>query len=73
MEVGTYSQNNVRFIHVVKLHRKLGDTLSRALPGCHEFMGCDYTVAFCRKGKLRPFKLLENNLKCQKVFGGIGF
>ena len=36
-------------------------------------MRCDYTAAFSRKGKFRPFKILENNLKNQKVFGRIGF
>ena len=67
MEIGMYSQNNLRFIDVSKLHRKLGDTLCRTLPGYHAFMGCDYKAAFCRKGKVRPFKILENNLKCQEV------
>ena len=47
--------------------------MCRALPGYHAFMGCDYTAAFCRKGKVRAFKILENNLKCQEVFGRIGF
>ena len=73
MEVATYSQNNLKFIDVSKLHRKLRDTLCRALPGYHAFMGCDYTAAFCRKGKVRAFKILENNLNCQEVFGRIGF
>ena len=53
-------------------YRKLGDTLGRALSGYHAFMGCDYTATFCKKGKVRPFKILENNLKCQEVFGIIG-
>ena len=35
-------------------------------------MRCDYTAAFCRKWKARPFKILENNLKCQEVFDRIG-
>ena len=51
MEFGTYSQNNLRFIEVSKLHKNLGDTLRRALPGYHAFMGCDYIAAFCRKGE----------------------
>lgn len=39
--VGTDSQNNLRFIDVSKLYRKLGETLCRALPGYHAFMGCE--------------------------------
>ena len=73
MEVETYSQNNFRFIEVRKLHRELRDMLCRAFPGYHAFMGCDYTAVFCREGKVRPFKILENNLKCQEAFGRIGF
>ena len=72
MEVETYSKNNFRFIEVSNLHRKLGDTLCRALPGYHAFMGWEYIATFCRKGKVRSFKILENNLKCQEVFGRIG-
>ncbi|GFU16204.1 uncharacterized protein TNCV_2405991 [Trichonephila clavipes] len=37
----------------------------------HNFAGCDYTPAFFRKGKLRPFKLLEKSveyqLACQEI------
>ncbi|GFX55459.1 uncharacterized protein TNCV_267471 [Trichonephila clavipes] len=37
----------------------------------HNFAGCDYTPAFFRKGKLRPFKLLgksvEYQLACQEI------
>ena len=35
-------------------------------------MGCNYTAAFCRKEKARPFKILENNLTCQVVFDRVG-
>ena len=35
-------------------------------------MGCDYTAAFCRKGEVRPVKMLENNLKYQEVFKRTG-
>ena len=46
--------------------------MCRALPGYHAFMGCNCTAAFCRKEKFWPFMILENNLKCQEVFGSIG-
>ena len=35
-------------------------------------MGCDYIAAFCGKGKIRPFKILENTLKCQEMFNRLG-
>ena len=47
--------------------------MCRARPGYHASMVCIYTAVFCRKGKIRPFKILENNFKCQEVFGRIGF
>ena len=28
------------------MHRKLGDTLCKAVPGYQAFMGCDYTAVF---------------------------
>ena len=71
MEVETYSKNNLRFIEVSNLNRKLADTLCRALPGYHALMGCEYIAMFCKKGKVQSFKILENNLTYQEVFGGI--
>ena len=35
-------------------------------------MGCDYIAAFCGKGKVRPFKILENTLKCQEMLNRLG-
>ena len=72
IESGTYSQINLRFINVSHLPRKFGDTFCRARLGYHAFTGCDYTAVYCRKEKIRPFKILEINLKCQEVFGRIG-
>ena len=71
LEVGTCSQNNLRFIDISQLHRKFGDTLCAAVLGYQEFMGCDYTVAFCIKGKDRPSKILENTLKYEEIFDRI--
>ena len=50
------NQNNLWFIDVSKLHRKLEYALTRALPGYHAISGCDYAAAFYRKEKVRPFK-----------------
>lgn len=38
----------------------------------HSLTGCDYTAAFNRKGKLRPLKLLQSNVKIQEIFGSFG-
>ena len=43
-----------------------------ALPAFHAFSGCDYLAAFSRKGKLRPFKLLENDRDFQIAFANLG-
>ena len=39
-----------------------------ALPGFHAFTGSDYTSAFVRKGKVRPFAFLKKDTVAQKAF-----
>ena len=46
--------------------------MCKAFQGYHAFMGCDYIAAFCGKGKVRPFKILENTLKCQEMLNRLG-
>ena len=48
--------------------RKIGSDLYAALTSFHAFTGSDYTSAFVRKGKLRPFKLLETEANWKNVF-----
>ena len=43
-----------------------------ALPAFHAFSGCDYLAAFSQKGKIRPFKLLENDKDAQLAFANLG-
>lgn len=57
--------NHERFISVNQVHEILGNSLSKALPCFHALTGCDYTPAFFRKGKFRPFKLLEQSEEYQ--------
>ena len=38
----------------------------------HVLNGCDYTVSFSRKGKMRPFNHLEKNEIAQETFGCLG-
>lgn len=66
MEVGT--GNFQRYIDVSKLHEHLGEALSSALPGYHAFTGCDYNPAFFRKGKIRPWKMVEDSPEYQEAF-----
>lgn len=60
--------NHERYINVNQLHSILGCSISKALPGFHAVTGCDYIPAFFRKGKLRPFKLLEETEEYQLAF-----
>ncbi|GFT48906.1 uncharacterized protein TNCV_2771211 [Trichonephila clavipes] len=63
--------NHERLISINDLYQDLCTSLSKALPCFHAITGCDYTPAFFRKGKLRPFKLLEKSveyhLACQEI------
>ena len=49
-----------------------GESLALASPAFHAFSGCDYLAAFSRKGKVHPFKLLENNRDFQIAFTNLG-
>ncbi|GFU61584.1 uncharacterized protein TNCV_3064621 [Trichonephila clavipes] len=63
--------NHERLIRINDLYQDLGISLSKALPCFHAITGCDYTPECFRKGKLRPFKLLEKSveyqLTCQEI------
>ena len=51
-----------------ELSSTLGTRLCKALPAYHALTGCDYTSSFCRKGKVRPLKLLEKDENLQNAF-----
>lgn len=72
LEVGLISKNTLRFIDVTSLAKKLGPKLSRALPGFHAFTGCDYTPAFARKGKKKPYEILANSESYCEAFATLG-
>ena len=60
MDVGTSS--NRRYVNLTAIAEEIGQKVCMALPGFHAFTGCDYTAAFIRKDKKRPFlKLQESN------------
>ena len=72
LEIGLYKDNSLRYISINNLFSKLGPTLCKALPGYHAFSGCDYSASFSRKGKIRPYKILEKNDDVQRAFGSLG-
>lgn len=55
----TGTGNKRRLISIKAVVEKIGVQFSKALLGFHAFTGCDTTSAFMRKGKVRPFKLLQ--------------
>ncbi|KAF0748896.1 Uncharacterized protein FWK35_00021465 [Aphis craccivora] len=66
LEVGLISTNNLRYIDVSKLFSSFGIELSTTLLAFHALTGCDFTPVFYRKGKQKPFKILEQNRSFQK-------
>ena len=72
LEVGLRSKNTLRYINLNQLHESLGETLCNSLPAYHAFTGCDYTSSFCRKGKVKPFKMLQQDTDAQRAFFQLG-
>lgn len=68
MDVGTASKNNRRFINITEIQRSLGPGVCRSLSAFHAFTGPDYTSAFVKKGKVKPFVKLQQNTEVQKAF-----
>lgn len=54
------------------LYEKCGELFCKSLTGFHAITGCDFNPAFFRKGKLRPFKLLQNNEQFQNACPELG-
>ena len=72
IEVGVESKNNLRYISTNQIHESIGQSLASALPAFHAFFGCDYLAAFCRKGKIRPYNLLKQDIPAQEAFATLG-
>lgn len=66
------NKNSQRYISINSIHAKIGEILCKSLPAYHAFSGCDYTASFSRKGKVRPLKILENDVKAQHAFIELG-
>ncbi len=61
LDMGLDGKNNRHLVDVSSLATTLGSDVCTALPSYHAFTGCDYTAAFSRKGKSRPFDLMLKN------------
>ena len=68
VESSVQSKNNLTYISINQLFDQLVEPLCKVLPFYHAFTGCDYTSSFNRKGKIKPFKLLEKNPELQQAF-----
>ena len=60
--------HNCRFINVNEIHKAPGNLLYTSLPAFHAFTGSDFTPAFYKKGKSKPFLILEATDKYQTAF-----
>ena len=72
MDVGLSSNNTRRTINISQLAKTIGVDICRALPGFHSFTGSDYTAAFLRKGKGRPYDVMVKSAKFTQAFGDLG-
>lgn len=68
IDTGTSAKKNRRYISLTAIYQAVGPQICAALPGFHAFSGCDYTSSFVRKGKVRPYAMLEKNPNIQKAF-----
>lgn len=64
--------NKRRLLDIKSLLDVLGHDIAKALPGFHSFTGCDTTSAFVRRGKLKPFQILEKNPEFLHLFQSFG-
>jgi len=64
--------NERRIINIHELANIIGLDISIALPAFHSFTGSDCTSSFVMKGKIKPFKLLQNSLLLLPVFNRLG-
>ena len=60
------SGNTRRYIDISSIATELEAKqpgFAAAQPGLHAFTGCDFTSAFYRKGKVKPFEILAEDVK----------
>ena len=62
---------DLRYLNARKIAERLGQDMCAALPGLHAFTGCEYTSAFLRHGKIKPFETVEQNDKYKRAFAAL--
>ncbi|KAG6463396.1 hypothetical protein O3G_MSEX013849 [Manduca sexta] len=68
-----YDSNNLKkWINISELYEKWGPSICQSLPGFHALTGCDFNPSFLRRGKKRPFKILQKSYQYQKAFAALG-
>lgn len=72
IECGDANKNTFQQINVRSIFRALTPIMLNALPAFHVFTGCMYEPSFYGKGKKTCMKLLEKNVRTQRVFAGLG-
>ncbi len=72
MDVGLSTNNTRRYIDISMLGTTLGSLLCSALPALHAFTGCDYTATFQRKGKIRPYQIMQKSSTFTDAFASLG-
>ena len=68
----TGTGNKRRPLNIKSISEHIGYQVCQALPGFHALTGCDTTSAFVRRGKIKPFKLLNQNQKYLSTFQSLG-
>ena len=71
MDVGTSGHGNRRYVNISAIASRIGPECCSALPAFHAYTGCDYTAGFVRKGKKRPFAILEKDERFLQAFSAI--
>ena len=61
-----------RMIDIQAIAKVIGSDVCQALPAFHAFTGCDFNSAFVRRGKLSPYKLLNQHSEFKSLFGRMG-
>ena len=61
-------QGTIYIININEINKALGNLLCSSLPGFHAFTGSDFTPAFYKKGKSKPFLILQATEKYQTAF-----
>lgn len=72
MESGLVTNNTRRFIDVTNITEELGNDLDMTLPGFHAFTRLDFTAAFARQEKIKPFRIMCNSTAHMKFFASVG-